>query len=50
MSMMLHERKFETDSLSAVLRLAVGYHEQVEDATIFNFDYMKAFKRILIAF
>lgn len=50
MSEHLHERKFEIDSLVAVLRLSVGYYKETKDTSIINFKYLKAVQRILRTF
>ncbi|CAD8156994.1 unnamed protein product [Paramecium pentaurelia] len=50
MSQHLHERKFEIDSLVAVLRLVVGYYKETNDTSIINFKYLKAVQRILRTF
>lgn len=46
----LHERKFETDSLSAVLRLAKGYFEKTKDQSIFDFNFVKGLQKIIRTF
>jgi len=50
MSEHLHERKFEIDSLVAVLRLSYGYYKETNDTSIINFKYLKAVQRILRTF
>jgi meiotically up-regulated gene 157 (Mug157) protein len=42
MSLHLHERKFEIDSLVAVLRLVVGYYKETKDISVINMKYLKA--------
>lgn len=43
----VHERKYELDSLCAVLRLAVGYHEATGDTGPFDTAWLRAVRLIL---
>lgn len=43
----VHERKYELDSLGAVLRLACGYYFETLDASCFDADWLKAMKLLL---
>lgn len=43
----VHERKYELDSLCAVLRLACGYYFETADASCFDADWLAAAKLIL---
>lgn len=46
----LHERKFETDSITNVLRLQNVFVDETGDTSIINFSYFKALKKILGVF
>lgn len=50
MNLNLHERKYETDSITAVIRLCAGYHNKTKDSSIFDFNFVKAFKKIIKTF
>ena len=43
----VHERKYELDSLAAVLRLAVGYYEATKDASIFDAHFLASLRCVL---
>lgn len=43
----VHERKYELDSLCAVLRLATGYYAQTHDAACFDADWLQTLDLIL---
>jgi len=43
----VHERKYELDSLAAVLRLAAGYYEATQDAAPFDEHFLRALGVIL---
>ncbi|MGN6368545.1 MAG: glycoside hydrolase family 125 protein [Phycisphaerae bacterium] len=43
----VHERKYELDSLAAVLRLAAGYFEATQDATPFDDEFLQSLQLIL---
>lgn len=43
----VHERKYELDSLCAVLRLACGYYFQTGDTSCFDYDWLAAIELIL---
>jgi meiotically up-regulated gene 157 (Mug157) protein len=44
----LHERKYELDSLVAVLRLACGYFSATDDISPFDADWLQAFDLIVL--
>ncbi|HEX4084923.1 MAG TPA: glycoside hydrolase family 125 protein [Chthoniobacteraceae bacterium] len=43
----VHERKYELDSLCAVLRLCVGYYDHVGDSACFDGNWLRAVELIL---
>ncbi len=43
----VHERKYELDSLCAILRLAAGYHAHTGDLTPFDSEWLRAVRLIL---
>eukprot|EP00002_Diphylleia_rotans_P011502 TRINITY_DN2272_c0_g11_i1.p1 TRINITY_DN2272_c0_g11~~TRINITY_DN2272_c0_g11_i1.p1 ORF type:complete len:514 (-),score=105.33 TRINITY_DN2272_c0_g11_i1:227-1768(-) len=44
MKAQLHERKYELDSLCAVMRLSDGYYSTTNDTSVFDSDWQKAMK------
>ncbi len=50
MTPMLHERKWEIDSLCYPIRLAYNYWKQVGDTSIFDADWKKAMKLVVATF
>lgn len=43
----LHERKYELDTLAALLRLSVGYDDSGGDAGVFDADWLQAIRTIV---